>query len=272
MFDLGEIGKQVGHPSFMKPYDGGGWVGVTKLDDEAGLRDAYEKSGKSLMHVQKGVIPFDRFVRCVGLGPQTILMNYDPSAPLHQRYRTDKDFVTAEQRKHIEDITLTINAFFGWDFNSCEALRKDGTFWPIDFANPCPDNQVNSIHYHWPWYVLGNLRWALFTAATRKPMRKTLDFEPFYGLARQPLPYRDKLRGYSKIARERFEADKFAEFTRVHLRPLERAAHAWFGSDRCRAAIRKKVAHVYPAHEVEPFTERFWQLVQQWRADNEALA
>ena len=35
LFDLGTLGKQLGYPLFMKPYDGGGWQGVTKLDDEA---------------------------------------------------------------------------------------------------------------------------------------------------------------------------------------------------------------------------------------------
>jgi len=272
LFDLGALGGQLGFPLFIKPYDGGGWQGVSKLDDEAQLRSAYERSEQWLMHVQKAVDGYDLFVRAVGIGPQVKLMKYDPGQPLHGRYTTARDFCSKEEEQVMADTCLTINSFFGWDFNSCEALRKDGTFWPIDFANPCPDSQVNSIHYHWPWYVLSNLRWALFTAATRKPMRKTLDWEPFFAIARQQLPYRDKLRGYGKIARERFEADRFAEFTRVHLRPLERAAHAWFGSDRCRDAIRKKVAHIYPAHEVEPFTERFWQLVQQWRTDNGTLA
>src|SRR5712692_5062839 len=42
LFDLGAVGKQVGYPMFMKPYDGGGWKAVTGIKDEAALRDAYE--------------------------------------------------------------------------------------------------------------------------------------------------------------------------------------------------------------------------------------
>ena len=81
LFDIGTIGEQIGYPLFMKPYDGGGWVGVTKIDDEAALRAAYEASGTKIMHLQAGVIPYDKFVRCIGLGPQTRVVNYDPSAP-----------------------------------------------------------------------------------------------------------------------------------------------------------------------------------------------
>jgi hypothetical protein len=29
-----------------------------------------------------------------------------------------------------------------------------------------------------------------------------------------------------------------------------------------RSAVRKKVAHIYPAHEVDEFSERFYQAVQ----------
>ena len=89
LFDLGEVGAAVGYPMFMKPYDGGGWRGVSRIDDEAGLRKAYEESGKSVMHLQAAVDPFDRFVRCIGLGPQTHVVRYDPRRPLHDRYTMD---------------------------------------------------------------------------------------------------------------------------------------------------------------------------------------
>ena len=269
LFDLRAIGQQLGYPLFMKPYDGGGWQGVTKIDDEKALRDSYEKSEKWLMHIQQAVAGFDLFVRAVGIGPQVRLMKYDASQPLHGRYLTDRNFCSKEDEQVMVDTCLLINTFFGWDFNSVEALRKDGVFHPIDFANPCPDSQVNSIHYHWPWYVTSNLKWALFCAATKRPMRKTLDFEPYYAIAKKDLPYREKLKGYAKIARERLQADQFAEFCGKHMGPLEAAARAWFRSDRCKDAIRKKVQNIYPAHEVDDFSARFFGIVQQSVADAE---
>jgi len=272
-FDLGKLGKAIGYPAFMKPYDGGGWQGVSKVDDEAQLRATYEKSEKWLMHLQKAVAGFDLFTRAVGIGPQVRVIKYDASQPLHGRYLTDRNFCSKEDEQVMIDTCLTINTFFGWDFNSVEALRKDGVFWPIDFANPCPDSQVNSIHYHWPWYVTSNLKWALFCAATKRPMRKTLDFEPYYAIAaKKDLPYREKLKGYARIARERLQADEFAEFCHKHLGPVEEAARQWFRSDRCKAAITKKVANIYPAHEVADFAARFFAIVQQSVADAEKEA
>ena len=45
------------------------------------------------MHLQNAVDAFDRFVRCIGLGPQIDIVKYDPDAPLHDRYKVDFDFV-----------------------------------------------------------------------------------------------------------------------------------------------------------------------------------
>jgi hypothetical protein len=270
LFDLGAVGRQVGFPAFMKPYDGGGWKAVTRVSDEKTLRAAYEESGKYVMHVQRAIDPFDRFVRCIGLGPQTTLVRYEPSAPLHDRYTMDRDFASAEERALLEDITLTINSFFGWDFNSCESLRKDGTWYPIDFANPCPDSQVTSLHYHFPWIVKSNIRWSVYCAATKKKMRKTLDWEPYYEIAARDLPYREKIAAYAAVARERFEADRFQEFCARHLAHLDEVAHEFFGTDVCRDAVRKKVVALFPAHEVEPFTELFFGRIQKWRKDQVA--
>jgi len=265
LFDLGRIGSELGYPLFMKPYDGGAWVGVTKIDDDDQLRATYEASGKRVMHLQKAVLPHDLFVRCIGLGPQTHMVRYDPGAPLHERYQVAFDFLSAAEARRLRAMTLTINAFFGWDFNSMEALRADGEFHPIDFANPCPDSQVTSLHYHFPWIVKANIRWSVFCAATRRPMRRTLDWGPFYEVAALDLPFADKLDRYAAIAEERLEAARFEEFCHRHLAHLDEAAYEFFGSDTARDAVRRKVAAIFPAHEVERFTEHFSGMIAFWR-------
>ena len=272
-FDLDAIADRIGYPMFMKPYDGGGWKGVNKIDDPAALRARYEESGKLVMHLQQAVTPFDRFVRCIGLGPQTRIVRYDPGAALHDRYTMAKNFVTADEAALLRDTTLTINAFFGWDFNSCESLHKDGVWYPIDFANPCPDSQVTSLHYHFPWLVMANIRWSVFCAVTRRPMRRTLDWEPFYAIAAEKeMPYRERLRAYARVAEERLDSARFEEFCARHLAHLDEIAFEFFATPIARDAVRKKVAALFPPHEVEQFTELFWNRIQAWRADAQAEA
>ncbi|MCG8418388.1 MAG: hypothetical protein MJE77_10640 [Proteobacteria bacterium] len=265
LFDIAQTGEVLGYPLFMKPYDGGAWIGVTRIENVDQLRQAYEQSGTHIMHLQKAVAPFDLFVRCIGLGPQVYLVKYDPGAPLHDRYKVDFFFTDQDEWSLLTDTTLTINAFFGWEFNSCEVLRRDGVFYPIDFANACPDFQVTSLHYHFPEMVKNMIRWSIFCAATKRKMRQTLDWQPFYEIAAKDLPYRERLAGYAKIARERMEEDRFMEFCHKHLRNLNEVAWEFFGSDLARHFVRAKVASLFPAHEIEQFTGHFWGLIQFWR-------
>ena len=267
LFDLGTIGERLGFPLFMKPYDGGAWVGVSRVDDVDGLRAAYEASGKRLMHLQQAVHPFDMFVRVIGVGPQTRLIRYDPGAPLHDRYTVDTGFVTAAEHETLRRMGLTINAFFGWDYNSCECLRRDGVFHPIDFANPCPDSQVTSLHYHFPWIVLAQMRWSLFCAATRRRMRRLPDWEPFYRARERTPSFDERLEAYAALADAHFETDRFREFCARHLPHLDEVALEFFATDVAKDAVRRKVAALFPAHEVESFTDLFWSRIQSWRED-----
>ena len=266
LFDLGRIGDALGYPLFMKPYDGGAWVGVSKIDSADALRAAYEQSGRKVMHLQAGVLPHDCFIRCIGLGPQLRPVNYDPGAALHDRYRLDDPGLSGEDLRLLADMTLTINSFFGWDFNSCEALRRGGEWYPIDFANACPDSQVTSLHYHFPWLIKANIRWSVFCAAVRKPMRMMPDWTPFLAVADEDLPFEEKLGKYAKIAHERFMTAQFEEFCATHLAHLDELAWEFFGSDTARNAVRQKVEALFPSHEVEEFTELFWERIQRWRA------
>ncbi len=266
LFDLNKIGEELGYPLFIKPYDGGGWVGVTRIESAEALAAAYEQSGKRVMHLQQAVDPHEKFVRCVGLGPQIRFVSYDPSAPLHQRYLVETD-VTEEDKQLLSDTTMTINSFFGWDFNSCEALLKEGVWHPIDFANPCPDSQVTSLHYHFPWLIKANIRWSVFCAVTNKAFRRNLDWAPYYEAAKVERPLKERLRAYAKIAHERMETDRFHEFCDKHLAHLDEVALEFFGTEEAKAAVRKKVQALFPAHEHDEFTDYFWDKIQQWRKD-----
>ncbi len=267
LFDVSKIGDKLGWPLFMKPYDGGGWRAVTKVDDASAAWKAYEESGKSVMHVQAAVKGYDRFVRCIGFGPQAHCVLYDPSAPLHDRYttRAESEFLLPAEKEHLRKVTMTINAFFGWEFNSCEALHRGGTWYPIDFANPCPDSQVTSLHAHFPWLVKAYVRWSVFCAVTRRKMRKNLDWAPFYEVAAREGSYEDKLDAYARIADERFETARFEEFCVRHLSRLDEVAWEFFGTPDAKEAVRLKVAALFPAEEVERFTELFWSRIGDWR-------
>lgn len=265
LFSLEELGDKLGYPLFIKPYNTGGWVGVSKIDDGAMLKRAYDDSGKLVMHLQKAVLPYDLFVRSIGVGPQVNVIKYNPTAPLHERYEVEFDFIDAEDHALLRDMVLTINAFFGWDFNSCECLRRDGVYHPIDFANPCPDAQVTSLHYHFPWMLMSKIRWSIFCAATKRPFRRNLDWAPYYAIREKGLPYREQMREYGKLADAHFDTVRFRDFCDTHLAHLGEVAWKFFGSAAAKGAVHRKVEALFPKHEVEEFTEHFWGLLQFWR-------
>ena len=265
LFDLGRVGEAVGYPAFLKPYDGGGWVGVTRVKDEAALRTAYDESGKRVHHLQAAVQEWDLFVRGIGIGPQVGIVRYDPDQPLHERYRVDFNFLNGDEWMRVIRTCRTINAFFGWDFNSCELLRRAETLHPIDFANACPDSQVTSLHFHFPWLVKALVKWTLFCAATRRRKPLNLNWDAFFEAHDPQLGIDEQLQRYDEIARRYFDADAFEAFVDAHLGDLDSIALEFFGSDRFRDIVREKVAALYPPHEVERFTEHFFGLVQFWR-------
>ena len=266
LFNLGKVGQQVGYPAFLKPYDGGGWRGVTRVTNDAELHKAYDRSGDQVQHLQRAVDDYDLFVRGIGVGPQVNLIKYDPSAPLHGRYVVDFHYMNGDEWQQASRITRIINAFFCWDFNSCEMLRSNGVLHPIDYANACPDSQVTSLHFHFPWLVKALLKWSLFCAATQRPMRLHPHWHPYFEIADDhSLSLEQKLEKYDQLARAHFDADRFTEFSDEHLPHLDELALEYFGTEEFRSAVHAKVSSLYPDHEIEQFTNHFFGLVQFWR-------
>ena len=122
-FDLDAIAERIGYPLFMKPYDGGAWRGVSRIRDPAELHAAYDASGEMLMHLQKA-IDYDVFARSLSIGAETMVMRFQPDQPMHPRYAVDHSFLSPSVGDEVVTIGRLVNAFFRWEFNSCETLVR----------------------------------------------------------------------------------------------------------------------------------------------------
>jgi hypothetical protein len=266
-FDLPAIAGQIGYPLFMKPFDGGAWVGVSQVRDPHELQARYDDSGQRLMHLQRAVDGFDVFARSLSIGPETMVMRFEPDRPLHDRYQVQHEFLDARTGDEVVTIGRTVNAFFRWEFNSCETLIRDGEVYPIDYANACPDVSLISLHYYFPWAIKALLRWCVFCCATARPMRVAMAPEPWFELGDGDLSYEEKLAGYRKLADADLEAEAYAEFCDSQLAHVDEAMAEYIGSGDFDALLVDTVRRAFPAAEHEQFIARYRGLLGAWQAD-----
>ena len=186
VFDLDAIADRIGYPLFMKPYDGGAWVGVSRIVDRDALHQAYDESGHRLMHLQASVEGYDAFARSLSIGAETMVMRFRPELPMHDRYAVEHGFLSPKVGAEVVSIGKLVNAFFRWEFNSCETLVRGTEVHPIDYANACPDVAVTSLHYYFPWAMKALLRWSVFCLVTARRSRPHLDPGPVPGGGRRP--------------------------------------------------------------------------------------
>ena len=200
-FDLDRIADELGYPMYMKPFDGGAWRGVSMIRNREELHRSYDDSGEMLMHLQKAVDGFDVFARALTIGPETMMMKFRPELPMHDRYAVEHGFLGADVGAEAVTIAQTVNAFFRWEFNSCEMLVKNGVVYPIDYANACPDVAVTSLHYYFPWAMKALLRWSVYCLATGRQPRTQVDTGPWFSVADdESLDYAGKLAAYQRLA------------------------------------------------------------------------
>ena len=265
LFDLQEIAEGMGYPHFIKPYDGGAWVGVTRVGNEEELEAAYDESGKRLMHLQKSVEGYDVFARSLSIGPQTMVMHYRPEKPQHERYDVDHGFLSDAVGAEVVKVGRLINSFFRWEFNSCETLIKDGVVQPIDFANAVPDVAITSLHYYFPWAISALVKWTTFCVATDRRMAIDMDKRRYFDVAdREGLSYEEKLEEYSRISAEYFEEDRFREFVDTHLKGFDARVREYFDGQAFDDVLVRSVRDTFPEHEHEQFIEHYRGLLAHW--------
>lgn len=157
-----------GFPLFMKPHSGGGWKNVYKVHNFDEFFNAYNETNSLVMLLQEA-IDFTGYFRCYCLGGKYVrIMDYEPRNPHHQRYVADHK-VSKELRDYMHELVLRINHALGYDFNTVEFAIRDGIPYAIDFCNPAPDADVNSVgEANFEWVVENAANMAIERALAHK--------------------------------------------------------------------------------------------------------
>jgi hypothetical protein len=167
--DWDAIVGYVGLPAILKDAWGGGWKNVYKVNSVDELIRAYDETGTLCMVLQE-FIEFDQFVRCICVGQTNIMpIKYDPK---NRRYIVEHDHLSPELGERIVRDATAINSVMGYDMNSIEFAVKDGVPYAIDFMNPAPDMDINSITPHYfEWAVRSMADFAIEMAHNPRPQR-----------------------------------------------------------------------------------------------------
>ena len=268
-FDLDAIADDLGYPMYMKPFDGGGWRGVSRINNREDLHTAYDESGEMLMHLQ-ATVEYEKFARALSIGAETMVMDFRPDEPMHNRYAVSHDFLSPSAGHQAVAISRIVNAFFGWEFNSCEMLVKGDSVHPIDYANACPDVAVTSLHYYFPWAISALVKWSVFCLATGRRTKVDLHTERYFAIADdESLDYDAKLEGYLALADEYFETARYHDWCAENLPHFDEQLVDWVSGDDFDRLLRETVAATYPAHEQEQFLAHFRGLIGLWVAEQD---
>jgi len=267
-FDLDAIGERVGYPAYVKPFEGGGWVNVSRVADAAELHRAYDASGRQMMHVQAGVEDYDVFTRGIAIGPETLVTRYDPTRPLHLRYQVDHDFLRAEMGAEVVTFGLTVGSVFRWEFNSFEVVVRDGRAYPIDFANATPDMALISLHYYFPWAITALVKWCAYCVVTGRQMRLDTELARWFEVADDPaLGWDGKLARYRRLADDYYEVDRYREFCDRHLAHADDCMREYVESEQFDRIMVGIVRSAFPEHEHEQMIAHYRGLLGAWAGD-----
>lgn len=174
------IFNYVGFPAYFKPFAGGGWKNVYKLTNKEEFFKAYNETGQLVMMLQEEII-FTEYFRCYCLDRRDVhIMQYDPKQPHHLRYVQNPKPYEKKFLDQLKEIVLKINNYLGYDFNTVELAVRDGVPFAIDFCNPAPDADINSVgQQNFEWIVEAAANMAIRRAKAHKPNQNNLTWGEF---------------------------------------------------------------------------------------------
>jgi hypothetical protein len=153
-----ELFDYVGFPAYLKPFDGGGWKHVYKVESVDEFFEAYNETEDIVMTLQEG-IDFTEYYRCYCIGKKYVrIMPYEPRNPHHLRYQAEFSPSPAMLAR-LEELCIQICTMLSYDFNTIEFAVRDGIPYAIDYMNPAPDAERTSVQED-------NFEWVLSTTAS----------------------------------------------------------------------------------------------------------
>lgn len=171
--DWEALAREIGMPCILKDAHGGGWKEVHVCHTLDELLHHYDRSGLLTMVVQE-FIEWEHFVRCMCLGQDEILvMKYDPR---ERRYLVDPGWLGPDLEARIVADARTIVRALGYDMNSVEFAVRGGIPYAIDFMNPAPDMDVNSLTQPYFEWVLTHMA-DMAVRLAKTPRRQAADLK-----------------------------------------------------------------------------------------------
>src|SRR4051812_36301328 len=167
--DWDAIIAHIGMPCILKDAHGGGWKEVYVCRSRDELIENYNTSGLLTMIVQE-FIEWDAFVRCMVLGQRDVLvMKYDPK---NRCYVPEEDHLPRDLEDRVKRDCVTLMRALGYDMCSAEFAVRDGVPYAIDFMNPAPDMDINSLTPSYFQWVLNGMTDLVIRLAKENAGRK----------------------------------------------------------------------------------------------------
>jgi hypothetical protein len=172
--------EHIGFPAYMKPYAGGGWKNVYRLENQEEFWEKHQETGQLVMLLQEEIVFQDYYrVYCLG-GKAVRIMPYEPRNPHHLRYVVENPNMDKKLLATIKDYTLRLCKGLGYDFNTVEFAVRDGIPYAIDFGNPAPDADINSVgQENFDWVVEEAAKMAIYYAKIHKDGQMNLSWGTF---------------------------------------------------------------------------------------------
>lgn len=178
--DWDGIFDYIGFPAYMKPYAGGGWKNVYRLENKEEFWEKHRETGQLVMLLQEEIVFQDYYrVYCLG-GKAVRIMPYEPRNPHHLRYVVENPNTDKKLMATIKDYTLRLCKGLGYDFNTVEFAVRDGIPYAIDFGNPAPDAELTSVGAeNFEWVVEEAAKMAIDFAKKHKDGKSNMTWGTF---------------------------------------------------------------------------------------------